>query len=71
MFNLNFQIMLNSKALLRKAERDILHDANTFESDSLAKSLTSPDFFNAISNLLLSGSKFLMGAVVQVVPHEK
>ncbi len=29
--------MQNSKALLRKAERDILHEVNTFESDSLAK----------------------------------
>ncbi len=55
MFNLNFQTMLNSKALLRKAERDVLHEVNTFESDSLAKSWTSPDFFNAISKFLSKG----------------
>ncbi len=36
--------MLTSKALLRKAERDIPHEVNTFECDSLAKSWTSPDF---------------------------
>ncbi len=32
------QTMLNSKALLLKAERNILQEVNTFESDSLAKS---------------------------------
>ncbi len=55
MFNLNFQIMLNSKALLRKADRDILHEVITFESDALAKSWTSPDFFSAISKFLSKG----------------
>ncbi len=54
-FNPNFQTMLNSKALLHKAERDILHEVNTFESDSLANSWTSPDLFSAISKFLSQG----------------
>ncbi len=52
MFSLNFQTMLNSKALLRKAERDIFHEVNTFESDWLVTSWTLSDFFNAISKFL-------------------
>ncbi len=37
------------------AERDILHEVNTFESYSLANSWTAPDFFSAISKFLSQG----------------